>query len=215
MPTAIPASGQYSASDLEAAFPGIGSTGKDGSDYHRGGLKVEDITPNASIPTSGALSASDFLGAKNDGANLSNNRSVAASDMVAAPSIATAVAGFRFEPNGDLVRYDQDGDLETISNEWLQDKRSGAGSDWAIRVDVFNGTLNGASDLTGVWLSLSVARQFEVTASAGSGSSVSKTAELEVAVRDLSAFIRAQVFGVPPLNEDRWDLSATAESVAP
>jgi len=60
---ALPSSGVLTLDDIQTEFGGTNPI--DLSDYYRGGGLVPDSGPNAAIPTSGAISVSDFYGAAN------------------------------------------------------------------------------------------------------------------------------------------------------
>ncbi len=60
---ALPSSGVLTLNDIQTEFGGTNPI--DLSDYYRGGGLVPDSGPNAAIPTSGAISVSDFYGATN------------------------------------------------------------------------------------------------------------------------------------------------------
>ena len=60
---ALPSSGVLTLNDIQTEFGGTNPI--DLSDYYRGGGLVPDSGPNAAIPTSGAISVSDFYGSAN------------------------------------------------------------------------------------------------------------------------------------------------------
>ena len=60
---ALPSSGVLTLDDIQTEFGGTNPI--DLSDYYRGGGLVPDSGPNAAIPTSGAISVSDFYGSAN------------------------------------------------------------------------------------------------------------------------------------------------------
>jgi hypothetical protein len=60
---ALPSSGVLTLADIQTEFGGTNPI--DLSDYYRGGGLVPDSGPNAAIPTSGAISVSDFYGSAN------------------------------------------------------------------------------------------------------------------------------------------------------
>ncbi len=60
---ALPSSGVLTLNDIQTEFGGTNPI--DLSDYYRGGGLVPDTAGNAGIPTSGAISVSDFYGATN------------------------------------------------------------------------------------------------------------------------------------------------------
>ena len=60
---ALPSSGVLTLDDIQTEFGGTNPI--DLSDYYRGGGLVPNSGPNAAIPTSGAISVSDFYGSAN------------------------------------------------------------------------------------------------------------------------------------------------------
>lgn len=89
-------------------------------------------------------------------------------DNVAQPG--SAEARIRLNTDGTLDTYlANGGGYSTVSNEWLQLSRTGAGSDWRVRATLNSGTLT--SGTTGSFLALSTAREWTVSRSVTAGGS--------------------------------------------
>lgn len=161
------------------------------TEYYRGGNFVENISPNDSIPTSGTIRFSDFYSTGNDFPQLTDRREARYESSQPLPTIA-GTAGFRFQPNGDLEIVEGPGDgsvVATVANEWLRNKRSGAGSDWDIRASLAYGSLQGGgSDSLNTWLSLSTARYWRIKISDADNTTGATTAQagLIIEIRDRS-----------------------------
>lgn len=210
----LQASGAITPSDIRTEFGGLAPD--QFSEYYRGGTLVHNITPNASIPTSGSISPSDFYSTGNDDLNLTLGRSV--SDIQFGFVTQTAHAGFRFEPNGNLYEVTSEGET-LISTDWLGTNRANAGTDYEIKVEIYSGSIDTAnSDSVNTWLQMSSNRTWRCFAKDPSPWDGSNTqqAKIKIFIRDLSDVVRVEVNPADPGgigNSQLWSMSAVAARV--
>ena len=193
----LQASGQISFADIAAEFNIADPVGFD--DMYRGGGFVHDVTPNDSIPTTGAIDLGDFYGTGNDDISLTDGRDVLDDQAGNTPSV-NAIAGFRFEPNGDIYEVRSTGDT-LITADWLGTNRTGAGSDYEIRVEIYEGAIDTVnSDAVNTWRSMSVNRLWRAAATDTTRGLVPVTqeAKLKVFIRDRSNVVRASINPADP-----------------
>ena len=143
---ALPGSGVITLNDLKTEFGG--PTSPSLSDYYRGGTYVPNISANSAVPTSGAISLSNFYGASNQLVNITN-RSISSIGV----NVGTR-AGIELRNNGIAYNYRTNaGTYTTIAGEWML---AGAASDYEVYCAVTSGTLTVGTVNT--WLALSTTR---------------------------------------------------------
>lgn len=213
----VPSTGVIGFDDLDYVFEtGLSSLGFD--DMYRGGAYVENISINDSIPLSGAIDLADFRNTGNDFPQLTDRREARHESSYPLPNV-TGTAGFRFQPNGDLEIVEGLGDgsvVATVANEWLRNKRSGAGSDWDIRASLAHGSLQGGgSDSLDTWLSLSTARYWRIKVTDNdtlSGPTIAQ-AGLIIEIRDRSNVQRLE--WLTPVNGNNLEIYVSVEATGP
>lgn len=142
---ALTGSGAISLSDIAGEF-GV-SAPYSLTDFYRGGANVPDIPANSGVPTSGAISITDFYGAEN---------------------FTVTVSGQTISSTTDaLVKFDADGkvyEFETDPGSYVQIDTS---TDWVRPVAAASGTFEVKFTLSsgdtptgtlGTWLSLDTDR---------------------------------------------------------
>lgn len=151
----LQASGAISLSDLRGEFGG--SAPDSLSEYYRGGSLVPDIAANAGIPTSGAISLSDFYG----GQAINYNITPAGGGGY---GFGGPVAGY-FTFHADGTTTYANGLLPDGTGQWIDGAPiSGIGTGRYIRLVTSAGVLDGPGSLSaGTWYQLDADRYFAVT----------------------------------------------------
>lgn len=174
----LQSSGAIKFSELRGEFGG--SVPDAISEYYRGGGLVPDTPGNSSIPTSGAISPSDFYGtsSEEDRADeiclITHNIT---GTGVGGKSPVPGAAGILFQPNGDLLVTIEDTGSPSPAvntNEWHCDNPgSGLGNDWEIRATLTSGTTPTFNAGLGTWLRLNANKSWSNTRIASSGTTTS------------------------------------------
>ena len=152
----LQASGAISFSDLRGEFGG--STPDAISEYYRGGGLVPDFPANAGIPTSGAVSLSDFYNG-----TATNPVDLLGDTLVDADSAPVEV-GYRINSSGAEESYEGSGGSYASINTWLN---LGSAGDYDCRLTVNSGTAP-AGSATGTWLDCGTSRAWTLTAPSSS-----------------------------------------------
>jgi hypothetical protein len=159
-----------SISDIKAEFGVSGSYSI--RDFYRGAGIVPNTPANANVPTSGAISVLDFLGASNQSVSLSN-------DVITATSISPADATSIYQLNANgLIQGIRNGSTAT-EGTWLL---GGTASAFEVRATLQSGSLDGGS--TGVWMNLGSTRNWQRNNSNNASSTTS--AVIFVEIRDVA-----------------------------
>lgn len=153
---ALPTSPPISLNQIKAEFGATGARSL--TEFYRGGAFVPNIPANSGVPTSGAISILDFLGAIAMDANWVNQSAI---DFVMAGGIQNAVAELSVMSNGGTSRSTtQEGYV--VTGTWLL---AGSASDYSVRAVHTGGDIPYGSLST--WLPLSSTRTWGVTAASG------------------------------------------------
>lgn len=140
-------SGPIKASEIEAEFGGTPPFRL--SDYYAGGPNVPAGTsgPGGAVPSSGAISFSDFYGTSNFSVDV-----IGAVLIDTAQDPANASVGYRLNSNGDEETFEDS--VYAPINTWLL---GGSASDFECRMLVDSGTTP-AGSATNSWLTLASSR---------------------------------------------------------
>lgn len=160
----LPASGPISLSDIRNEFGG--SAPDSLSEYYRGGAYVPNIPANNSIPTSGAISLSDFYGTTNLLISLSGG-----GDTTIVPG-GTATASISFVGDGNYI-----GDS---GSDWGVPNTSGLGNDYQIRATLSSGSAPSSGTLN-TWQNIGTSRTWSLTAT-----NFDATSTLSISIRDVA-----------------------------
>lgn len=130
---ALPTSGNISLLDIKGEFGGDGAL----TSYYRGGAYVPNTPANAAVPTSGAISIRDFLGASSLTVNITN-RTYESTPGGTPPG--GQYAGYQLGTDGvvHLLKKATTGNPSdvTVADEWLI---AGVVSDYEARADIVSG----------------------------------------------------------------------------
>lgn len=178
----LQSSGVISLQDIEDEFGGSGSIGL--GEYYRGGSIVPDHTGTAGIPTSGAISFSDFYGA----AALILNITTKVFDRATGGGQEAGVRT-QISPNGIVEGRSDDLGGATwtqvvTADDWIIPHSAG-GADYEIAVTHISGDqINLDSDEDdGTWLTMDVLRKWVITAISNK---TLRSAVLGVEIRDVA-----------------------------
>lgn len=160
---ALPASGPISLGAIQTEYGGTNPAAI--SEYYRGGGLVPNAAPNLSVPTSGAISFSNFYGGAAAQIYLENEN---ASRSTVAPT--TAFAALRFLTAGTVEGV---GISTTTRFTWLL---SGASSDYAVRATLDSGDTPAGT--LGTWTTISSTREWSLTQITNGFKSCSLTIEV-------------------------------------
>lgn len=159
-----------SLNDIKAEFGVSGSYSL--RDFYRGGGIVPNTPANANVPTSGAISVRDFLGASNQSVDVPN-------DTIQALSIAPtdATATYRLNANG-LIQGIRNGSTAT-EGTWLL---GGTASAFEVRATLQSGALDGGT--VNSWMNLGSSRDW--TRVRTENSTGTNSAVLLIEIRDVA-----------------------------
>lgn len=118
----------------------------------------------AGVPSSGAISFSNFYGTSS--ATITLNNSYVVDDSV--PSPGTSTATFTLESDGDISQFKTSTGTADIG-DWISPKTAAPGS-YEVRATLFSGAP--ISGTTNTWLALSTTRSWSLSVTSGQSLSV-------------------------------------------
>jgi hypothetical protein len=167
---ALPTSGTLTLQQIYAEFGAPAGTRL--TQLVRGGAYVPNNATNAGVPTAPPITLRDFLGASNVPPVVINNHTITGyqtdevNDSPPPPVIWTgASASYRLDPDGSAHGIWTTGAIAGDKNEisYAGEWAPGAsGAEFDAFVTLVSGSLDAASDaITGVWVNLGTAREWE------------------------------------------------------
>lgn len=194
----LPASGAITLENLRTEFSG--PTPHSLTDYYRGGTYVPDTPANAGVPTSGAISLTDFYGATNvvytaiGGTYINNDDG---------SGFQTVKFEFEYESDGEVRRISESGGSFVAAKigNWSSAATSETGAGVHVRVSYVSGDAVYSSGAgLGTWLALTSDRNwvfqqsvdefdsltgvYNVELSLDGGSTVHDSATLNITLRN-------------------------------
>lgn len=174
---ALQTSGPISLADIAAEFGG--SAPHSLSEYYRGGGLVPDTPANSGIPTSGAISLSDFYGGDATVGTVQISNAATLDDD---PGVLVE-AGFIFNPDGTITAI---GNNAPTGLTWFSSAPvTDIGAGYQIRRTDANSYFTSAADQN-IWVDISVARKWSIRAT-GAASPTNEGANLSIEIREGSS----------------------------
>lgn len=169
-------SGAISIGNIATEFGGVAPHSL--SEYYRGGANVPDTPANAGIPTSGAISLTDFYGGDATEAFVD---AVGGEYVATSPAPNDALSQFRLLSTGQAQASTSNPENFFHVANWLL---IGIGSDYDVRWNASGdtGALSGSAINT--WLNLGASRNWAVIDTSSVGPALVVTGNLEI--RDAS-----------------------------
>lgn len=152
----LPASGPLKLSDIHGEFGGTGPL----SEYYRGGARVPDVAPNSGIPTSGAISFSDFYGAQAVAITLANRLIEGLNS-----SGGLSTAQYRLESDGDITEQKTPNPHVDVG-DWVVPKAA-AGADYEVRITKQSGAASLVVGSEATWENLGTTRTYGISVTGG------------------------------------------------
>jgi hypothetical protein len=147
---AMPSSGTITFAQLQTEFGGSNPIGI--NEYYRGGGLVPDIAANAGVPTSGAISLSNFYNAVNRTFSLAD-----LTDIYGQNFFVEANAYLDIDSDGDVIVTTDDGGAVDVGG-WTSPITGGIGSGYEVQLVKNSGTSPASGPALNTWHSLSTPR---------------------------------------------------------